>query len=203
MAKRKKRSKGDQMFSVPAYDELADKGRDTGAANRNRVVVAETRVLREEIGGAAVKRDRSATAANYSHDTIIFMLKRGKISERLAMAGCRFREQFTAALSSNVPAMDMEQAIGHGGGSPLRPGGGACSASWTGEVMPALEALGRPDSPMRLLAWHVLGDGKSLRMFAETVGWEGMRPRPIMAASGILQATLRTLADHYGLEERQ
>lgn len=199
MAKRKKR-KADGMFSVPGYDDLADKGRDTGAPNRNRVVVAETRLLTEGVAGVASKRDRTATSANYSHDTVMYMLNRGNIRPRLAMAGCRFREKFVAALSSNVPAMDMEQAIGHGGGSPLRPGGGACSASWRDEVMPALRALGTPDSPMRLVAWHVLGHGMSLRMFAETVGWEGVKPRPIMAASGILMSALRTLADHYELE---
>lgn len=188
----KPRKRKDQMpYRVPGYDDLANRGRDTGAPNDNRIVVART----DRTG-----IDDRPTVRNYSMDPVIYMLNRGTINGRLAMAGSQFHVAFVDAWSSNVPAMDLEQAIGQGGKSPLYPAGGACLVSWNREVQPALESLGPTGTPMWLVAWHVLGMGKSLRMFAETVGWEGMKPRPVMAASGILTSALRTLADHYGLE---
>lgn len=191
MAKHKKR-KVAGVFTPPGYDDLADKARDTGSPNDNRVVVAKASLLDGE---------SRSKVRNYAMDPVIYMLNRGTINGRLAMAGSRFHVAFVDAWSSNVPAMDLEQAIGQGGRSPLYPAGGACLVSWNREVQPALDALGPTGTPMWLVAWHVLGLSKSLRVFADTVGWEGVKPRPVMAASGILISTLRTLADHYGLPD--
>lgn len=154
-------------------------GKDRGPDTQNRV-----------IEGGKVR---------YAVDPVVWMLKRGSISVGLAAAGIRFREEFTEALSSNVPALDLEQPFGIGGKRPLWPAGSGTVVSWL-KVQGALDSLGTADNPQRLIAWHVLGLGKSLRDFAQTVGWGGVKPRDPMAASGVLQAALATLADHYRLE---
>lgn len=132
----------------------------------------------------------------YAVDPIMWMLKRGSISAGLAAAGILFRTELIDAAGSNVPALDLEQPFGIGAKQPLYPVGSGSWIPWS-QVQCALDALGPADHPMRLAAWHILGMGKSIRVFAETIGWGGVKPRPVMAASGILTATLSTLADHY------
>lgn len=178
--KRKKRS--DHPLAPPGYDALADRGRDTGPPTASRVVVCGK---------------QNGSTRNYALDPLLFMLNRGTITARLAKAGTRFRLSFNAAAADGPAVVDWHQPPGSGGNTPLWPHGGRSVIVWGEEVQPALDALGKADNPMRLVAWHVLGYGKSLRVFAETVGWEGVKPRDSMAASGLLTAALATLADHY------
>lgn len=137
------------------------------------------------------------TTVSYAADSVMLMLQNGSICARLAAAGARFRAAFNEASISDVRAVDWSEPPGMGTGNPLWPAGGAAWVSWVRKVQPALVALGSPENPMRAVAWHVLGCGRSLKDFACNIGWGGLKPRDEKSAAGILTAALSTLADHY------
>lgn len=150
----------------------------------------------------AVVKDRlqigdETTTVSYAADSILLMLQSGSICARLAHAGARFRVAFNEACLSDVRAVDWNEPPGLRSNGSLWPAGGTAWVSWAREVQPALDALGGTENPMRAVAWHVLGCGRSLADFAQHVGWGGHSPRNRQEASGILNAALSTLADHY------
>lgn len=140
--------------------------------------------------------DETTTVA-YAADSVTLMLNNGSICKRLAAAGVRFRSAFNEASISDVCAVNWNEPSGMRSCAPLWPPGSAGWVSWAREVQPALNALGGPENPMRAVAWHVLGMGRSVNDFARNIGWAGERPRDRKAAVGILTAALSTLADHY------
>ena len=137
------------------------------------------------------------TTVAYAADSIMLMLQNGSICKRLAAAGSRFRVAFNESCISNIRAVDWTEPPGMGSGACLWPAGGAAWVSWTREVQPALDALGGAGNPMRDIAWHVLGCGRSLSDFASNVGWGDKKPRNRQQATGILTAALNKLAEHY------
>lgn len=166
---------------------------------------AQRRVGYTEPPLRAVVKDRlqvgdETTTVSYAADSVMLMLQNGSICVRLAAAGARFRSAFNEASISDVRAVDWSEPPGLSAGSPLWPSGGAGWVSWTRKVEPALAALGGPENPMRAVAWHVLGGGRSLKDFARNIGWSGSKPRDEKSAAGILIAALSTLADHYEID---
>ena len=128
-------------------------------------------------------------------DLLLIMVRRGTISDAMAVAGWRFRDDFA-----------LGGLVGMRAGSFIRTGGGgqgdAPSISQQAardRVHGALAVLGGSTSPAGACLWCVLGEGMNIREWSLREGWAG-RPLKRETASGILVGALGALVSHYGLD---
>lgn len=121
-----------------------------------------------------------------------FMERNGTISKQDRSGADRFRDDFTVANFATVRAVNYERSSPGQGDFTVR------QMDARRRVSRAMDALGGHGSPGGCCAWFVLGEGLSLKDWAQREGWKGKALKPHTAA-GILLGVLGTLASHYGL----
>jgi len=128
-------------------------------------------------------------------DILEVMERRMTITPEMRKAGEMFRDDFTrAALEPlHATAFAMDRVDGVAGEKSI----GSLAARR--RVWNALVLLGGLRAPMANLAWHVLGEQKTLKQWAIRDGWNE-RPVHSRTASGLMIGTLSILAVHYGLD---
>lgn len=175
--------------------EVAVQGDDRGPPERRQHdPVAETDTLVE---GRLARVRRTL-------DLMARMRRNGTIGAAQASAGRRFRGDFDRAHFDPRQSPDLGRLRRQGRAAGVyecdMPGGiqDARDRIWC-----ALEALGGHASPAGQAAWHILGVGHPLAVWAEGEGFADHRPLNPHTARGILVAALGVLAAHYDyLRER-
>lgn len=170
--------------------EVAVLGKDMGPPERrHHDPVEETDTLVE---GRLVRVRRTL-------DLMGTMRRNGTISTAQANAGRRFRADFDLAHFDPRRSPDLGRLRLQGRAAGVYDGGlperiqDARNRIWS-----ALEALGGHCSPAGHAAWHILGVGQPLAVWATAEGFADHRPLNPHTARGILIATLGVLAAHYG-----
>ena len=133
-------------------------------------------------------------------DTIGALLASGHIDEAQADAGWEFQRQFNRAMASR--SVGIGAAVPDGM-PPRDSGGWYGEGRWRGsqsaeKVRRSLQAVGGTGSPGGRVLWYVVGEGWSLRAFAEGLGWGGSGARDWRTVRGVLVAALGVLAAEKG-----
>jgi hypothetical protein len=121
-------------------------------------------------------------------DSLKVMHMRGTISDAMLAAGRRFQRAFEDYHAGNCSALDWRKIGRAGWKEPefLRSG------RWR-ELKEAMTVLGGRGAPAGSVCWHVLGEGVSIKEWAELHQW-GRRPLHEKTASGVLLGALGVLA---------
>lgn len=170
--------------------EVAVQGNDMGPLERRQHdPVEETDTL---IEGRLARVRRTL-------DLMGTMRRNGTINGAQANAGRRFRADFDLAHFDPRQSPDLGRLRLQGRAASVYDGDlperiqDARNRIWC-----ALEALGGHCSPAGHAAWHILGVGQSLGVWAVAEGRAEQRPLNPHTARGILIAALGVLAAHYG-----
>jgi hypothetical protein len=117
--------------------------------------------------------------------------RRGAIDDRQRQAGEEFQRLFHIAAIHPLKAADMGRVYCGYGGVTVNHGS---ERAWR-KISDALAALGGLNSPAGSCAFNVLGLGMSRSEWAGRMTWRGQNPH---TATGMLQAALGVLAQHFG-----
>lgn len=128
-------------------------------------------------------------------DIVLIMLRRQTITEQMAVAGWRFRDDFALAGLVGLRAGSFVRVGGSGQGDAPS----VRQQAARDRVHGALAMLGGRTSPAGACLWSVLGEGMNIREWSLREGWAG-RPLKRETASGILVGALGALVAHYGLD---
>lgn len=128
-------------------------------------------------------------------DLILMMKRRGTITDAMAVAGWRFRDDFALGGLDALRAAPMDRVGGgwHGDAPTVR------QQAARDRVADALSIVGGRTSPAGACLWHVVGEGMNLREWSLREGW-ARRPLKRETAAGILIGALGVLVAHYGLD---
>lgn len=161
----------------------------------------------------AISRDRDAVVVRTDHqvqdadgrpgdphkafDTLAALHRRGSIGDVELDAGRRFEEEFRRALLDPLRASDLARLPGPSGSDASE------RAYHARQVIDHLmRALGGRTAPVGACIWSVLGEGKSLRQFAQSTVFGSGRSMSEKAASWTLIGGLGILASAYGMTAR-
>jgi hypothetical protein len=117
--------------------------------------------------------------------------RRGAIDDRQRQAGEEFQRLFHIAAIHPLKAADMGRVYCGYGGVTVNHGS---ERAWR-KISAALTAMGGISSLSGSCAFHVLGVGMSRNEWAARWKHRGINPH---SATGVLQATLGVLAQHFG-----
>ena len=132
-----------------------------------------------------------------SFDTLAALHRRGSIGDAELAAGRRFEEDFRRAMLDPLRASDLSRIPGQPGADLSEKAHQARAG-----IERLLQALGGRTSPVGSCVWAVLGEGRSLRDFAQSTVFGSGRSMSEKAASWTLIGGLGILVSVYGLEHR-
>lgn len=126
-------------------------------------------------------------------DTIEVMKRRGTISLEMYKAGRRFETEFEDGQLGRLRGAQLVR-VDRGRGDGLTD----YQLDARQSVYRSMAVLGGIASPAGSAAWHILGEGMTLKEWAIKIGWSD-RPLHQKTAAGILIGVLAALAARYGL----
>lgn len=132
----------------------------------------------------------------YAESLLQRLERAGDITRLEYAAGLSFQELFHVAQLNELRASDPARVVVSG--TSFGDVSGRAEAA-RNQIADALEAVGGVHSPARLVCWHVLGLGMSLREFEKAEGWEDRRPLSREASKGALVGALGVLEKFFGL----
>lgn len=119
----------------------------------------------------------------------------GNITSSERRAGEEFQRLFYLAGLHGIRASDPARLVVAGAKSHAQ----AETAERAGNrIAAAMQAVGQPNSPARLVCWNVLGLELSLRDFEKLEGWSHRRPLSREASKGALVGALGILEKFFG-----
>ena len=130
-------------------------------------------------------------------DTLASLHRRGSIGDLELDAGRRFEVDFRHAQLDPLRAADLRRLPGQPGIDPNELGHQARRT-----VDGLMRALGGRHTPVGACVWAVLGEGKSLRQFAQSTIFGSGRSMSEKAASWTLIGGLGVLVSAYGMLRR-
>lgn len=147
------------------------------------------RMLGRRILAPADAVDRQVVMENQSESPLVWLHRRGRISDRQFAAAERLRsDHYAARLSARVTMrwdMDVVDRRGQGGGADHQVLGSMAARA---RFDAALDAVGRGLSD---IVWRVVCEGEGLEPAEKGLGW------PVRSAKLVLGMALDRLADHY------
>lgn len=127
------------------------------------------------------------------YDTLAALHRNGSIDDDALAAGRRFEEDFQHAALNSLHARDLARVSGSGVADMNE-----VMLAGREKVARAVKALGGYASPGGAALWAVLGQGHTIKEFAQGSQFGGGRSLDEKVAKGIVITALATLASHYG-----
>jgi hypothetical protein len=147
------------------------------------------RMLGRRVLAPADAVDRQVVVENQAESPLVWLHRRGRISDRQFAAAERLRsDHYAARLAARVTMrwdMDVVDRKGRGGGAEQQALGSMAARA---RFDSALDAVGRGLSD---IVWRVVCEGEGLELAEKGLGW------PVRSAKLVLGMALDRLADHY------
>ena len=126
-------------------------------------------------------------------DTLAVLRRNGAIDDAALDAGRRFEEQFQRANLNSLHARDLSRISGSGG-----PDMNEVMIVNRRRVAGAIKLLGGYASPGAAAVWAILGEGRTIKEFAQHSQLGAGRSLDEKVAKGVFVGALAALAAHYG-----
>lgn len=137
--------------------------------------------------------NRETRTAHKTLDTLERLLNGGTITEAQCEAGRKFERAFYLAGLNPTSCVSLEGLNGGSTGQHMTER----TILARQRIYDAVLALGGLTSPAGAAAWHILGNGLSIKAWAQRERWGGQSGINEHAAKGVFVSALGVLAGHW------